>query len=58
MSSSGMCRNDAGAFARAAILLADELKRADQRGGELAEVADQAGARGGGAGVAYDALGD
>lgn len=34
------------ATARAAVVLADVLKRADQRAGELAEVADQARARG------------
>jgi len=34
------------ALARAAMVLADVLKRADQRAGDLAEVADQARARG------------
>ncbi|AWY44509.1 DUF2514 family protein [Pseudomonas putida] len=45
------------AAARAAAVLADVLKRADQRAGELAEVADQARARGMTCEQAYDALG-
>ncbi|UVM41329.1 DUF2514 domain-containing protein [Pseudomonas sp. B21-017] len=45
------------AAARAAMVLADVLKRADQRAGELAEVADQARARGVTCEQAYDGLG-
>lgn len=45
------------AAARAAAVLADVLKRADQRAGELAEVADQARARGVTCEQAYDGLG-
>jgi hypothetical protein len=45
------------AAARAALLLADVLKRADQRAGDLAEAADQARARGMTCERAYDALG-
>lgn len=41
----------------AAVVLADVLKRADQRAGDLAEVADQASARGLTCQKAYDALG-
>ena len=44
------------AAARAAMVLADVLKRVDQRAGELAEVADQAGARGLTCEQAYDGL--
>jgi len=44
------------AAARAAAVLADVLKRADQRAGELAEVADQARARGMTCEQAYDGL--
>lgn len=44
------------AAARAAMVLADVLKRADQRAGELAEVADQARARGVTCEQAYDGL--
>lgn len=44
------------AAARAAMVLADVLKRADQRAGELAEVADQARARGMTCEQAYDGL--
>jgi hypothetical protein len=45
------------AAARAAVLLADVLKRADQRAGDLAEIADQARARGVTCEQAYDGLG-
>lgn len=45
------------AATRVAMVLADVLKRADQRAGELAEVADQARARGMTCEKAYDALG-
>lgn len=45
------------AATRAAMVLADVLKRADQRAGELAEVADQARARGVTCEQAYDGLG-
>jgi hypothetical protein len=45
------------AAARASLLLADVLKRADQRAGDLAEAADQARARGVTCERAYDALG-
>lgn len=45
------------AVARAAAVLADVLKRADQRAGDLAEVADQAHARGVTCEQAYDGLG-
>ncbi|WP_442966277.1 DUF2514 family protein [Pseudomonas sp. URMO17WK12:I11] len=38
-------------------MLADVLKRADQRAGDLAEVADQARARGVTCEQAYDGLG-
>jgi bifunctional ADP-heptose synthase (sugar kinase/adenylyltransferase) len=41
----------------AAMVLADVLKRADQRAGDLAEVADQARARGVTCEQAYDGLG-
>jgi hypothetical protein len=44
------------AAARAAVVLADVLKRADQRAGDLAEVADQARARGMTCEQAYDGL--
>ncbi|MHC8366310.1 DUF2514 family protein [Pseudomonas sp. ZT5P21] len=44
------------AAARAAVVLADVLKRADQRAGDLAEVADQARARGVTCEQAYDGL--
>ncbi|MBM6442419.1 DUF2514 domain-containing protein [Pseudomonas sp. MIL9] len=44
------------AAARAATVLADVLKRADQRAGDLAEVADQARARGVTCEQAYDGL--
>ena len=44
------------AATRAAILLADVLKRADQRAGHLAEAADQARARGMTCQQAYDVL--
>lgn len=44
------------AAARAAMVLADVLKRADQRAGELAEIADQARARGVTCEQAYDGL--
>ena len=44
------------AAARAAMVLADVLKRADQRAGDLAEVADQARARGVTCEMAYDGL--
>jgi hypothetical protein len=44
------------AAARAAAVLADVFKRADQRAGELAEVADQARARGVTCEMAYDGL--
>jgi hypothetical protein len=44
------------AAARAAMVLADVLKRADQRAGDLAEVADQARARGVTCEQAYDGL--
>ena len=44
------------AAARAATMLSDVLKRADQRAGELAEVADQARARGMTCEKAYDGL--
>ncbi|POA73306.1 DUF2514 family protein [Pseudomonas sp. DP16D-R1] len=46
------------AAARAAMVLADVLKRADQRAGELAEVADQARARGLTCEQAYLSLGE
>ena len=46
------------AAARAAAVLADVLKRADQRAGELAEVADQARARGMTCEQAYISLGE
>jgi pyridoxal/pyridoxine/pyridoxamine kinase len=45
------------AATRTAMVLADVLKRADQRAGELAEVADQARARGVTCEQAYDGLG-
>lgn len=45
------------AAARAAVVLADVLKRTDQRAGDLAEAADQARARGVTCERAYDALG-
>jgi hypothetical protein len=45
------------AATRAAMVLADVLKRADQRAGELAEVADQARARGLTCEHAFDGLG-
>jgi len=45
------------AATRAALLLADVLKRIDQRAGDLAEVADQARARGMTCEQAYDGLG-
>ncbi|WP_207286482.1 DUF2514 family protein [Pseudomonas sp. FW300-N2A2] len=45
------------AATRAAMVLADVLKRADQRAGELAEAADQARARGVTCEQAYDGLG-
>ena len=45
------------AAALAAMVLADVLKRADQRAGELADVADQARARGVTCEQAYDGLG-
>jgi hypothetical protein len=44
------------AATRAAAVLADVLKRADQRAGELAEVADQARARGVTCEQSYDGL--
>ena len=44
------------AAARAAMVLADVLKRVDQRAGELAEVADQARARGVTCEAAYDGI--
>ncbi|MCP1446159.1 pyridoxal/pyridoxine/pyridoxamine kinase [Pseudomonas sp. GGS8] len=44
------------AATRAAMVLADVLKRADQRAGELAEVADQARARGVTCEQAYDGI--
>jgi len=44
------------AAARAAAVLADVLKRADQRAGDLAEVADQARARGVTCEAAYGAI--
>ncbi|WP_454839739.1 DUF2514 family protein [Pseudomonas hormoni] len=44
------------AVARAAMVLADVLKRIDQRAGDLAEVADQARARGVTCEHAYDGL--
>lgn len=44
------------AATRAAMVLADVLKRADQRAGDLAEVADQARARGVTCEQAYEAL--
>ena len=44
------------AAARAAMVLADVLKRADQRAGDLAEAADQARARGVTCEQAYDGL--
>jgi len=44
------------AATRAALLLADVLKRADQRAGDLAEVADQARARGLTCEQAFDAI--
>lgn len=44
------------AATRAAILLADVLKRADQRSSELAEVADQARARGVTCELSYDEI--
>ena len=44
------------AATHAAMVLADVLKRADQRAGELAEVADQARARGVTCEQAYDGL--
>jgi len=44
------------AATRAAMVLADVLKRADQRAGDLAEVADQARARGLTCEQAFDAL--
>ncbi|WP_416740816.1 DUF2514 family protein [Pseudomonas sp. NFX71] len=45
------------AAARAAMVLADVLKRADQRAGDLAEAADQSRARGLTCEQAYDGLG-
>jgi hypothetical protein len=45
------------AAARAAMVLADVFKRADQRAGDLAEVADQARSRGLTCEQAYDGLG-
>jgi len=45
------------AATRAAMVLADVLKRADQRAGDLAEAADQARARGMTCEQAYDGLG-
>ena len=45
------------AVTRAAMVLADVLKRADQRAGELATIADQARARGVTCEMAYDGLG-
>jgi pyridoxal/pyridoxine/pyridoxamine kinase len=45
------------AATRAAMVLADVLKRADQRAGDLAEAADQARARGVTCEQAYDGLG-
>jgi len=44
------------AASRAAVVLADVLKRADQRAGDLAEVADQARARGVTCEAAYGAI--
>jgi len=44
------------AAARAAMVLADVLKRADERAGDLAEVADQARARGVTCEQAYDGI--
>ncbi|PAM81011.1 hypothetical protein CES87_28095 [Pseudomonas sp. ERMR1:02] len=44
------------AAARAAMVLADVLKRADQRAGDLAEVADQARGRGMTCEQAYDGI--
>ena len=44
------------AAARAAMVLADVLKRADQRAGDLAEAADQARARGVTCEQAYDGI--
>ena len=45
------------AATRAAMVLADVLKRADQRAGDLAEVADQSHGRGVTCEQAYDSLG-
>ena len=47
---------DQGSY-RTAGVLTDVLKRADERAGELAEVADQARARGVTCEQAYDSLG-
>lgn len=44
------------AATRAAMVLADVLKRADQRAGDLAEIADQARARGVTCEMAYDGI--
>ncbi|MNC60099.1 hypothetical protein D3C75_1099550 [compost metagenome] len=44
------------AAARAAVVLADVLKRADQRAGDLAAIADQARVRGLTCEQAYDGL--
>ena len=56
-SSSNSCTAAASqAATRAAMVLADVLKRADQRAGELAEIADQARARGVTCEQAYDGL--
>lgn len=56
--SGNSCTAAASAAAtRAVMVLADVLKRADQRAGDLATVADQARARGVTCEQAYDALG-
>ena len=60
----GQCRSNSCTVAaskaatRAAMVLADVLKRADQRAGDLAATADQARARGMTCEKAYDALGN
>lgn len=55
--SGNSCTAAASAAAtRAALVLADVLKRADQRAGDLAEAADQARARGMTCEMAYDGL--
>lgn len=46
------------AASRAVLVLADVLKRADQRAGDLARYADQSHARGVSCAQAYDALGE